>query len=67
MEWLLRRSVGLGLPAPSSLSPVEAPSWDEDDLHAFTDDVDHTAGPLARTVHRHRTRGGGHRPSGTSR
>src|SRR5919107_3081420 len=50
MEWLLRRSIGLGLPAPGSLSPAESSSWDPDDLHSFTDAVDHAAGPLARTV-----------------
>ncbi len=49
MEWLLRRSVGLGLPAPASLDPASG-SWDTDDLHSFTDQVDYAAMPLARTV-----------------
>lgn len=51
MEWLLRRSVGLGLPAPSSLSPDEGREWEPDDLHSFTDEVDYAAMPLGRTVH----------------
>src|SRR4051812_43231058 len=54
MEWLLRRSVGIGLPAPGNLSPVQATGsaeiWDGDDLHTFTDDVDHVAAPFGRTV-----------------
>ena len=51
MEWLLRRSVGVGLPAPSSLSPTASATWDVDDLHTFTDEVDHAVAPLGRTVH----------------
>ena len=50
MEWLLRRSVGLGLPAPSSLAPVGSREWDSDDLHSFTDQVEYAALPLGRTV-----------------
>jgi hypothetical protein len=50
MEWLLRRSVGLGLPAPASLSPADSAAWAGDDLHSFTDDVDYAAVPLGRTV-----------------
>ncbi len=50
MEWLLRRSVGLGLPAPASLSPAESREWEPDDLHSFTDQVDYAAVPLGRTV-----------------
>ncbi len=50
MEWLLRRSVGLGLPAPSELSPLEDGAWDADDLHTFADTVDYAAQPLSRTV-----------------
>ena len=49
-EWLLRRSLGLGLPAPSSLSPVSDGHWEYDDLHAFTDAVDYAAVPFGRTV-----------------
>ena len=50
MEWLLRRSVGLGLPAPALLSPAEAETWEPDDLHSFTDTVEYAAQPLGRTV-----------------
>src|SRR3954447_17963523 len=50
MEWLLRRSVGLGLPAPATLSPAGSPDWDPEDLHSFTDDVDYTMQPFGRTV-----------------
>jgi hypothetical protein len=49
-EWLLRRSVGLGLPAPTSLSPVGDGHWGHDDLHAFTDAVDYAAVTFGRTV-----------------
>jgi hypothetical protein len=50
LEWLLRRSVGLGLPSPRLLSPHEQPRWESEDLHSFTDAVDHAAVPLGRTV-----------------
>jgi hypothetical protein len=50
LEWLLRRSVGLGLPAPTALSPAGVERWETEDLHAFTDPVDHTVEPFARTV-----------------
>ena len=50
MEWLLRRSVGLGLPAPAALSPADNAVWEAEDLHSFTDDVDYAAVPLGRTV-----------------
>jgi hypothetical protein len=50
VEWLLRRSIGLGLPAPALLSPVPSAEWETDDLHSFTDQVDYEALPLARAV-----------------
>jgi hypothetical protein len=50
MEWLLRRSLGVGLPAPALLSPTDSGSWDVDDLHSFTDEVDHSVPALGRTV-----------------
>ncbi|MGH3432025.1 MAG: ATP-binding protein, partial [Thermocrispum sp.] len=50
MEWLVRRSVGLGLPAPGSLSPSDVGRWESEDLHAFTDAVDHAVEPFGRTV-----------------
>lgn len=51
MEWLLRRSIGLGLPSPGVASPVDSDTWAEEDLHAFTDDVEHDVQPFGRTVH----------------
>lgn len=51
MEWLLRRSVGLGLPAPVSLAAAEDVTWEEEDLETFADQVDHDVQPLGRTVH----------------
>lgn len=39
MEWLMHRSVALGLPAPAALSAASAENWDADDLHTFTDPV----------------------------
>ena len=50
MEWLLRRSMGIGLPAPAELSPVDTGSWELDDLHGLTDQVDYNAQPFARSV-----------------
>lgn len=50
MEWLVRRSVGLGMPAPAELSPSPGTEWDADDLHAFDDEIEYAAGPLDRTV-----------------
>lgn len=50
MEWLLRRSLGLGLPAPSQLAPVDRTDWDGDDLVSFTDRIEYAAQPLGRTV-----------------
>jgi hypothetical protein len=50
VEFLLHRSVALGLPAPSSLSPVENGEWEPGDLHAFTDGVTYETAPLGRCV-----------------
>jgi hypothetical protein len=50
MEWLLRRSVGVGLPAPALLSPTGSTTWDAEDVFSFTDEVDHAVAPLGRTV-----------------
>ncbi len=50
MEWLLRRSLGIGLPSPRNLSPHDDPRWDAEDLHSFADDVEHTQAPFARTT-----------------
>ena len=50
MEWLVRRSMGIGLPSPVSLCPAEQSEWDAEDLHSFADSVDYAATPLGRTV-----------------
>jgi AAA-like domain len=50
MEWLVRRSMGIGLPAPTNLCAAEEPGWDTEDLHSFADAVDYAATPLGRTV-----------------
>lgn len=50
LEWLLRRSIGLGLPAPHRTEPVDSPTWDDTDLHSFTDPVEYATKPLGRTV-----------------
>lgn len=50
MEWLLRRSIAIGMPAPASLAPLADGRWNSDDLHSFEDCVDHAAEPLGRTV-----------------
>lgn len=50
MEWLMRRSLGMGLPAPSDLAPLPDGAWDADDLHSFTDRVEHHPDLLGRTV-----------------
>jgi len=50
MEWLLRRSVGLGLPAPAELAPLPLSEWSPDDLHSVTDRVDYHPEFLGRTV-----------------
>ncbi|MCM0622535.1 ATP-binding protein [Nocardioides bruguierae] len=50
MEWLVRRSSGLGLPSPQDLSPVEQQLWTEEDLATFEDRVEYEAPALGRTV-----------------
>lgn len=50
LEWLLRRSLGLGLPASARLSPGSGGTWEQSDLHALTDSVDYEAVPFGRTV-----------------
>ncbi|TCJ31056.1 ATP-binding protein [Nocardioides jejuensis] len=50
MEWLLRRSIALGMPSPSDLSPSDDPRWEREDLASFTDQVEYAAQPLGRTV-----------------
>ena len=50
VEWLLRRSVGLGLPAPAQLDPAGLKRWERDDLPALVDGVEYAGEPLGRTV-----------------
>lgn len=50
LEWLLHRSCSLGLPAPVTLGNAEAPEWDHEDLHEFTDHVRWFATPYGRTI-----------------
>jgi hypothetical protein len=50
LEWLMRRSVGLGLPAPGALSPVDDGRWETEDLHELTDGIVHEAEPFSTTV-----------------
>jgi AAA-like domain len=52
MEWLLHRSVGLGLPAPGGLMspPGLSEEWETTDLHAFTEGVVVRPTPLGRCV-----------------
>ncbi|MFI7586211.1 ATP-binding protein [Spongisporangium articulatum] len=50
LEWLLRRSLGLGLPAPGALSPAQSENWLTEDLHELTEGVVHEAEPFAPTV-----------------
>ncbi|HVQ94362.1 MAG TPA: ATP-binding protein [Mycobacteriales bacterium] len=52
MEWLMHRSVGLGLPAPGGLMspPGLSDTWETTDLHAFTEGVVIRPTPLGRCV-----------------
>ncbi|MFJ3630460.1 ATP-binding protein [Streptomyces albidoflavus] len=47
LDWLLVRSVGLGLPAPLDARPTPATMWHADDLPEWTDGVKWTAAPYA--------------------
>lgn len=50
LEWLLRRSAALGLPAPRLLSPVSSQKWSQEDLGTFTDSTDHVSRPFSSTI-----------------
>ena len=51
MEWLLRRSIGIGLPAPAELvSSRRRARGSPTTCTRFTDQVDYAAQPFARTV-----------------
>jgi hypothetical protein len=50
LEWLLHRSLGLGLPAPGVLSPVRDGTWDAEDLFEIADTIACEAEPFGQTV-----------------
>ncbi len=50
LEWLIHRSVALGMPAPAELSPVDDGHWDPDDLHAFTEATRRYRSPYGSSV-----------------
>lgn len=50
IEWLLRRSLCLGLPAPNTLCASSDTEWESDDLPALSDSVEYDVPPLGRTV-----------------
>jgi hypothetical protein len=58
LEWLLHRSLGLGLPAPGSLSPVRDGTWETEDLFEIADSVACEAEPFGQTVKITRRSGG---------
>jgi hypothetical protein len=59
LEWLLRRSAALGLPAPIELDPAQHGEWELEDLASFADQVDYAAQPFGRSV-QVTSRGGKH-------
>jgi hypothetical protein len=50
LEWLLHRSLGLGLPSPGTLSPVRDATWETEDLFEISDTVAFEAEPFGQTV-----------------
>jgi hypothetical protein len=50
MQWLIRRSLGLGLPAPLEGQTFEGVGWEPDDMHSFSDEVEAEQQLLGRTV-----------------
>jgi hypothetical protein len=50
LEWLMRRSLALGLPAPGALSPVPDGRWETEDLFELTDGILCEADPFEPTV-----------------
>ncbi|MDQ1286599.1 MAG: hypothetical protein QG622_164 [Actinomycetota bacterium] len=61
LEWLLHRSLGLGLPAPGTLSPVRDGSWETEDLFEISDTVGFESEPFGQNVKITR-RGNGREP-----
>jgi hypothetical protein len=50
LEWLLYRSVALGMEPPDSLSPVEHGDWEQGDLLALTEQIERYRTPYGTTV-----------------
>jgi hypothetical protein len=51
MEWLMRRSVELGMPTPDALSPVNGDGiWEAGDIHEIDEGVYHEGAPLADEI-----------------
>lgn len=50
LEWLLYRSVALGMPPPPALSPVTGDRWERGDLLAFTEQIERYRTPYGSTV-----------------
>ena len=50
LEWLLYRSVALGMAPPDSLSPVEHGDWEQGDLLALTEQIERYRTPYGTTV-----------------
>lgn len=50
LEWLLHRSVSLGMPAPLTTPTRIDEDWEPEDFAEFTDQVDWTAVPFAPTI-----------------
>jgi hypothetical protein len=50
LEWLLYRSVALGMSPPATLSPVEHGNWDRGDLLALTEHIERYRTPYGSTV-----------------
>lgn len=50
IEWLMHRSIALGLPAPAPLLPNDDGVWEVDELHELADRVEVTHTRMADTV-----------------
>jgi AAA-like domain len=50
LEWLLYRSVALGMSAPTMLSPVDHGDWETGDLLALTEQIERYRTPYGTTV-----------------
>jgi hypothetical protein len=50
LEWLLYRSVALGMAPPAALSPIEHGTWERGDLLALTEQIERYRTPYGSTV-----------------